>query len=62
MLKRFQTELPTIAMQLVIVGGRDAIDFERGIDAFANEPNGGLIVVPGPRPIFPFNCRLNSNW
>jgi len=51
MLKRFQTELPTIAMQLVIVGGRDAVDFERGIDAFANEPNGGLIVMPGPNTI-----------
>ena len=32
MLKRFQTELPTIATQLVSVAGRDAIDFERGID------------------------------
>src|SRR5215470_3419184 len=51
MLKRFQTELPTVAMQLVTVGGRDPIDFERGIDAFANEPNGGLIVVPGPNTI-----------
>src|SRR5262245_49956013 len=51
MLKRFHTELPTIAMQLVNVGGRDPIDFERGIDAFANEPNGGLIVVPGPNTI-----------
>jgi putative tryptophan/tyrosine transport system substrate-binding protein len=28
---------------------RDAVDLVRGIDAFASEPNGGLIILP-PRP------------
>ena len=46
-----QTAMPTFAMQLNIVAGRDAGDFERAIDAFAKEPNGGLIVLPAPNTI-----------
>ena len=46
-----QTAMPTFAMQLNIAAGRDAGDFERAIDAFANEPNGGLIVLPAPNTI-----------
>ena len=51
MLGAIQTAMPTFAMQLIIAGGRDAGDFERAIDAFANEPNGGLIVLPAPNTI-----------
>jgi putative tryptophan/tyrosine transport system substrate-binding protein len=46
-----QTAMPTFAMQLNIAAGRDAGDFERAIDAFASEPNGGLIVLPAPNTI-----------
>src|SRR5262245_66471828 len=51
MLGAIQTAMPAFAMQLNIAGGRDAGDFKRAIDAFANEPNGGLIVLPAPNTI-----------
>jgi putative ABC transport system substrate-binding protein len=38
-----------LAVTAVRTPYRDAVDLVRGIDAFASEPNGGLIVVP-PRP------------
>jgi putative ABC transport system substrate-binding protein len=30
------------------VSARDAAEIERGLDAFAHQPNGGLIVLPSP--------------
>ena len=39
-----QTAAPSFGMELTSVGVRDASEIERGIAAFAREPNGGLIV------------------
>ena len=45
--------LPTLvaAMPFTAVGGRDAAEFERGIERFASEPNGGLIILPSPNTL-----------
>ena len=51
MLGAIQAVMPTFSMQLTIAGGRDAVEFERAIDTFAKEPNGGLIVLPAPNTI-----------
>ena len=51
MLGAIQAVMPSFAMPLTIASGRDAAEFERVIDAFANEPNGGLIVMPAPNTI-----------
>jgi putative tryptophan/tyrosine transport system substrate-binding protein len=42
-----QTVAPSFQVQLTPIGVRDAAEIERGIAAFAREPNGGLILV-GP--------------
>ena len=39
-----QTVAPSFGVELTSVGVRDASEIERGIAAFAREPNGGLIV------------------
>src|SRR5262249_50023785 len=39
----------TLALQTIKLPVRDAIEIVRGIDAFAAEPNGGLLVLP-PAP------------
>jgi len=39
---------PTFSVQTVKLPVRDAIDIVRGIDVFAAEPNGGLIMLPPP--------------
>ena len=46
-----QAVMPSFASPLTIASGRDAAEFERVIDAFASEPNGGLIVLPAPNTI-----------
>jgi putative tryptophan/tyrosine transport system substrate-binding protein len=46
-----QAVMPSFALPLTITSGRDAAEFERVIDAFANEPNGGVIVLPAPNTI-----------
>ena len=38
-------------MPFIAVGGRDAADFERGIEQFSREPNGGLIILPSPNTL-----------
>src|SRR5262249_22979603 len=43
--------MPSFALPLTIASGRDAAEVERVIDAFAKEPNGGLIVLPAPNTI-----------
>jgi putative ABC transport system substrate-binding protein len=40
---------PTFALQMIKLPIRDVVDVVRGIDAFAAEPNGGLVVLP-PAP------------
>jgi len=42
---------PTFRVELRTVDTRDPADIERGIAAFAREPNGGLIVVTGATAI-----------
>jgi putative ABC transport system substrate-binding protein len=44
MLGAIQAVMPTFAMQLIIAGGRDAVDFEHAINAFAKESNALLHV------------------
>jgi putative ABC transport system substrate-binding protein len=39
---------PAFAVQVVKLPIRDVVDVVRGIDAFAVEPNGGLLVLPPP--------------
>jgi putative tryptophan/tyrosine transport system substrate-binding protein len=43
-----QTAAPSFRMQIRPLGVRDTNEIERGIDAFARDPDGGLIVLPGP--------------
>jgi ABC-type uncharacterized transport system substrate-binding protein len=51
MLGAIQAVMPAFAMPFVAVGGRDAAEFERGIEEFAREPNGGLIILPSPNTL-----------
>ena len=51
MLGAIQAVIPAFAMPFVAVGGRDAADFERVIEQFAREPNGGLIILPSPNTL-----------
>jgi putative ABC transport system substrate-binding protein len=51
MLGAIQAVMPSFALPLSIALGRDGAEFERVIEAFANEPNGGLIVLPAPNTI-----------
>jgi putative ABC transport system substrate-binding protein len=48
MLGAIQALRPTFSMPLIGVGGRNAAEFERAIETFAREPNGGLIILPSP--------------
>jgi ABC-type uncharacterized transport system substrate-binding protein len=43
-----QTAAPSFRMQIRPLGVRDTNEIEHGIDAFARDPHGGLIVLPGP--------------
>jgi putative ABC transport system substrate-binding protein len=51
MLGAIQAVMPAFAMPFIAVGGRDSAEFERGIDGFASEPNGGLIILPSPNTL-----------
>jgi putative ABC transport system substrate-binding protein len=51
MLGAIQAVMPAFAMPFIAVGGRDASEFERGIEGFAGEPNGGLIILPSPNTL-----------
>jgi putative ABC transport system substrate-binding protein len=51
MLGAIQAVMPAFAMPFIAVGGRDAAEFERGIEEFAREPNGGLIILPSPNTL-----------
>jgi putative ABC transport system substrate-binding protein len=51
MLGAIQAVIPAFAMPFIAVGGRDAADFERGIEQFSHEPNGGLIILPSPNTL-----------
>jgi putative ABC transport system substrate-binding protein len=51
MLGAIQAVLPSFSIPFVVIGGRDAAEFERAIETFAREPNGGLIVLPSPNTL-----------
>ena len=51
MLGAIQAVLPAFSMPFIALGGRAAADYERVIDAFAQEPNGGLIILPSPNTL-----------
>ena len=61
MLGAIQAVIPAFAMQFIAVGGRDAADFERGIEQFAREPNGGLIILPSPNTLV-HRRRDHGSW
>jgi len=43
--------MPAFAMPFIAIGGRDAADFDRVIEEYAREPNGGLIILPSPNTL-----------
>jgi putative ABC transport system substrate-binding protein len=42
---------PSFGVEISPIGVENAENIERGITAFAREPNGGLIVLPAPRTV-----------
>jgi putative tryptophan/tyrosine transport system substrate-binding protein len=42
---------PTFGVELAITGVRNSADIERAIGAIASRPDGGIIVLPGPRSL-----------
>src|SRR5262249_22670248 len=42
---------PSFGIEISPIGGANAEEIERGINAFAREPNGGLIVLPVPSTV-----------
>jgi putative ABC transport system substrate-binding protein len=47
MWRETETLAPSVQLKSVAIGVRDAADIERGIAAFARDPNGGLVVQAG---------------
>src|SRR5262245_32310531 len=45
-LQAIESAAPTFRVELIRAGVRNAVEIERAIDAFAQEPKGALIVVP----------------
>jgi len=68
MLGAIQAVMPAFAMPFIAIGGRDAADFDRVIEEYAREPNGGLIILPSPntlvhrRVIMAQAASLWSSW
>ena len=48
LLAAMQGVAPALRVDLTPVGVGDAGEIERAVVAFAREPNGGLVVLPGP--------------
>jgi putative ABC transport system substrate-binding protein len=48
MLRAIEASAPTFKVQVTAAGARNATELENTINQFANEPNGGLIVLPNP--------------
>jgi putative tryptophan/tyrosine transport system substrate-binding protein len=51
MLGAIQAVMPAFSMPFTILGGRDAAEFERAIEMFARDPNGGMIILPSPNTL-----------
>jgi putative tryptophan/tyrosine transport system substrate-binding protein len=48
MLRAVETAAPSVQVQVTAAGARNVAQLERAIDQFANDRNGGLIVLPNP--------------
>jgi ABC-type uncharacterized transport system substrate-binding protein len=48
MWRAIETVSPSFRVRLTAADAQDPAEIERAIEAFAREPNGGLIVLPGP--------------
>jgi putative ABC transport system substrate-binding protein len=46
LLRTVEDAAPVLGLQLVVMSA-DALEIERAVTAFADEPNGGLLVLPG---------------
>jgi putative tryptophan/tyrosine transport system substrate-binding protein len=51
MLGAIQAVMPGFSMSFTVIGGRDTADFERVIEIFARESNGGMIILPSPNTL-----------
>src|SRR6516225_3458924 len=49
---------PSFGVEISAIGVRNAAEIERGITAFAHEPNGGLIVLPVPMTVIHRNLII----
>ena len=49
---------PSFGVEISAIGVRNAAEIERGITAFAREPNGGLIVLPVPTTVIHRNLII----
>jgi putative ABC transport system substrate-binding protein len=47
-LQAIEAVAPALDVKLTVVGAQDAAEIERAVSAFADDPNGGLVVVPNP--------------
>ena len=50
-LRTIEAAAPSFSVQLTPVGVHDAAEVENGITTFAREPNGALVVLPGPATV-----------
>jgi putative ABC transport system substrate-binding protein len=49
---------PSFGVEINAIGVRNAAEIERGVTAFAREPNGGLIVLPVPTTVIHRNLII----
>ncbi len=47
-LRAIEAVAPSVGVPVITAGVQNAAEIERAVDAFAREPNGGLIVLPNP--------------
>ena len=47
-LRAIEAVAPSVGVPVIAAGVQDSAEVERVVDAFAHEPNGGLIVLPNP--------------
>jgi ABC-type uncharacterized transport system substrate-binding protein len=46
--RAIESAAPALGVRLTAIDGHEAAKIERAIEAFAREPNGGLVVLPSP--------------
>ena len=47
-IRQIESVAPTFHVELSTLPARNADEIERGVEAFAREPNGGMVVIPSP--------------